>query len=78
MNRKLEMFIDVGDDDSYRIREESKIRLLFKVNLMLQYLTVILVGLYLNLLFYESYELKCMKMYCTQNMLYIRINARFT
>jgi hypothetical protein len=71
MNGKLEMFIDVGDDDSYKIREERKICLLFKVNMMLQYLTVILVGLYLNLLFYESYELKCTKMYCTQNMLYI-------
>jgi hypothetical protein len=71
MNGKLEMFIDVGDDDSYKIREESKICLLFKVNMMLQYFTVMLVGLYLNLVIYESYELKCMKMYCTQNMLYI-------
>jgi hypothetical protein len=36
------------------------------------------VGLYLNLLFYESYELKCMKMYCTQNMLYIWTTAGIT
>jgi hypothetical protein len=41
MNRKFEIFMDVGGDDSKSIREESKICLLFKVHLMMQYLTVI-------------------------------------
>jgi hypothetical protein len=59
MNKIFEMFIDIGGDESNRIREESKICLLCMVNLILQYLTLVIVGLYLDLLFYKTYELKC-------------------